>query len=312
MNRNLSLSMASSIALALGLTACGGGGGGYGGIAFTPAPPMTPTPTPVPTLSGGPVRATIGAGPASVLATAGGPNFTTGPAAATVFPMLQTAMTQDGFYYQADPSTTAAGGAATFNDGQVTVSIPDSRPDPWSGYADLDWTRAGHWNVWTDWYTITNGQGAFVIGFETPSQAVPTAGTATFSGRAEGTLFNASNDRIVIELTGGTASFTADFAARRLTGTVTGLSARDAVNGFLTGALVPWNNFSFTSTITANSFSGDTRVSSAPGGPTSLAGSAAGTIEGKFFGPTAQEAGAVWTLFDGAKSAIGTLTGKGP
>jgi hypothetical protein len=312
MGPNRKLSFASTVAVALCLAGCGGDGGG--GIASTPPAPLTPvTPTPTPTQSGGPARATTGAGPAaSVFASAAGPNFRTGPAAATVFPMLQTAMTQNGTRYQADSSTNAAGGAATFNSGQVTLSIPDSRPDPWLGYADLDWTRAGHWSVSTDWFTIANADGAFVIGFETPPQAVPTTGTATFNGRAEGTVFTSSSDRAAIELTGGTAAFTANFAARTLSGSVTGLAARDTVNGFPTGSLVPWNDFSFTSTITANSFSGDTRVTSAPGAPTSLGGSATGTIEGKFFGPTAQEAGAVWTLFDGTSSAIGTLTGKRP
>jgi hypothetical protein len=37
---------------------------------------------------------------------------------------------------------------------------------------------------------------------------------------------------------------------------------------------------------------------------------ATGTVEGRFFGPAGQEAGAVWTLFDGTKSAIGILTVK--
>ena len=74
----------------------------------------------------------------------------------------------------------------------------------------------------------------------------------------------------------------------------------------------PWNNVAFNSTITGNGFSGTTSVTSSPAGPASLSAGATGTIEGKFFGPAAQEAGAVWTLFDGVKAAIGTLTGKGP
>jgi hypothetical protein len=298
----------SVVALTLALAACGGESGS--GVASMPPAPVTPTPTPA--QSGIAVRATVGAGPAPVFATAGGPNFTTGPTASTVFPMLQVAMTQNGIRYAPDSSTNAAGGRATFSGGQVSVSIPDSRPNPWSGYADLDWTRAGQWSVSTDWNTITNGRGAFIIGFETPGQAMPATGSATFSGKAEGTVFNSSSDRWAIDLTGGTTLFTANFAARTLNGTVTGLAARDAVNGISTGVLVPWNDFSFTSTITANAFSGSTVVTSAPGGITSLGGSAAGTIEGKFFGPTAQEAGAVWTLFDGSngQTAVGTLTGK--
>lgn len=305
MNRNRIFSTACAFALPFASAGCGGGSG----VASVPPAPLTPTPTPA--HSALPLRATVGAGPAPVFATAGGPNFTTGLVAGTVFPMLQIAMTQNGTYYVSDSATNAAGGRATFNGGQLSVSIPDSNPKPWSGYDDLDWTRAGRWIVSTDWNTVTNGQGAFIIGFETPGQAMPLSGTATFSGRAEGTVFNSSNDRLAIDLTGGTALLTADFAALTLNGTVTGLSARDAVNGIPTGAPVPWNDFSFTSTITANSFSGNTLVTSAPGGITSLTGSAAGTIEGKFFGPAAQEAGAVWTLYDGTgAAAIGTLTGK--
>jgi hypothetical protein len=50
----------------------------------------------------------------------------------------------------------------------------------------------------------------------------------------------------------------------------------------------------------------------APGGSSTMVGTGTGTIEGKFFGPSAQEAGAVWTLFDGTRAAIGTLSGKRP
>ena len=43
-----------------------------------------------------------------------------------------------------------------------------------------------------------------------------------------------------------------------------------------------------------------------------MGANATGTIDGRFFGPSAQEAGAVWTLFDGTNAAIGTLVGKRP
>jgi hypothetical protein len=112
--------------------------------------------------------------------------------------MLQTAMTQNGTRYFADPTTNAAGGTATFSGGQLTVDIPGNDSDTWSGYADLDWTRAGSWAVPTDWFSITNGLGAFVIGYQTPAAAVPTTGTATFSGLAEGTVFNAGLERDAI------------------------------------------------------------------------------------------------------------------
>jgi hypothetical protein len=74
----------------------------------------------------------------------------------------------------------------------------------------------------------------------------------------------------------------------------------------------PWNDVAFTSTITSNAFSGITQVTTAPGGQYSMSGSASGTIDGRFFGPAAQEAAAVWTLSDGTKSAIGTIAGERP
>ena len=298
-------------AIGLALAACGGGGGrsfAGGPVGVLPTPPPTPPSSPL----GAPERARIGGGPSSVFAAVGGPNFTTGPAPGTAFPMLQTAMMQNGILYQADPVTNAAGGTATVQGSQVAISIPDASANPWSGHADLDWTRVGYWMVPTDWNVRPNGDGAFVIGYETPAASVPTTGRATFNGRAEGAVLNAGTDRASIGLTGGTATFTADFGARTVSGTVTGMVARDAVGGIPTGMLPAWNDFSFNSRITANAFSGDTRVTSTPGGITSLAGNATGTIEGRFFGPSAQEAGAVWTLFDGTKSAIGTLSGKGP
>jgi len=306
MTNGRKLSMASFTAIAVALAGCGGGGG----VDSMPPAPVAATPTPAATPSAVPARASVGAGPAPVFATAGGPNFTTGTAAGTAFPMLQTVMFQNGSHYESDTGAIAAGGAATFDGGQLSVNIPDSRPGPWSGYSDLDWTRAGHWGISTDWFVIPNTDGVFIVGYQTPSQGMPSTGSATFSGRAEGTVFGSSIDRQAIELSGGTAQFTANFAARTLNGTVTGLTARDTINGISTGNLVPWNDFSFTSTITANSFSGTSMVTSAPGGLTSLPGTATGTIEGKFFGPTAQEAGAVWTLFGGSNGAIGTLTGK--
>ena len=293
-------------ALVLALAACGGGGAG----SFAESTPLPPPAPPTHAPSATPERATVGAGPPSVFATVGSQNFTTGPAPDTAFPMLQTAMAQNGVVYEADSTTNASGGTATFPGGQLTLSILDSDSSVWSGYADLDWTRAGYWTVPTDWFSRGNGYGAFVIGYETPAAAVPTMGTATFSGQAEGAVFNSGSERDALQLTGGTASFTADFGARTVGGSVTGLMAVDAVAGIPTGALIPWNNFSFSSTVSANAFSGSTQVTSAPGGITSLTGNAVGTIEGRFFGPSAQEAGAVWTLFDGNNGAIGTLTGK--
>ena len=131
--------LAATSALGLLLIACGGGTGGGNFVGSTPPPPPSPPP---PSTLGAPERATVGAGPASVFATSGGANFATGPSPATIFPMLQTAMTQNGTRYHADTAINAAGGSATISGGQLTVDIPGSyanllaaagRPAPASG-----------------------------------------------------------------------------------------------------------------------------------------------------------------------------------
>ncbi len=288
------LAAVSSICLAL--AGCGGGGGG--GVPFIPPPPVIPPPS-APGLVSAPARATVGAGPGTVFATQGGPNFNTGPAPGTAFPLLQSAMTWNGTRVEADSSRNAAGATATVEGGQIMVTHDDS---PTIGHANLDWARVGSWDVPTDWFVEPGAAGAFVIGYETPASAVPASGTAQYAGLAEGTAFYPDGSATAVDLTGGTALFTADFGARTVAGNVTGLSA----NG------VRWNDFGFSSTISTNSFSGTTSVTTAPGGIASLAANATGTIEGRFFGPSAQEAGAVWTLFDGTRAAIGTLSGERP
>jgi hypothetical protein len=209
-------------------------------------------------------------------------------------------MTWNGVRVEADTSRNAAGGTATVEGGQLKLSLAE---DVQWGHADLDWTRVGRWNVPTDWFAEPGATGVFVVGYQTPVGAVPGAGTATYTGRAEGTaFFKRDGNATSVSLTGGSASFTADFGARSVVGNVTGLKAEG----------IGWNNIAFSSSITGNTFSGSTSVTSAPGGVASLTGDATGTIEGRFFGPVAQEAGAVWTLYDGTNAAIGTLSGKLP
>ena len=72
----------------------------------------------------------------------------------------------------------------------------------------------------------------------------------------------------------------------------------------------PWNSVALSATISGASFTGNTAATSAPGNSASLSSSATGTIDGMFFGPKADEIGAVWNLHDGAGTAIGTIGGK--
>jgi hypothetical protein len=100
----------------------------------------------------------------------------------------------------------------------------------------------------------------------------------------------------------GDATLQTNFGTGTITGSLTNMTANGA----------PWNSVSLAGTISGgqNYFSGTSGVSSAPAGPYSLSGSATGTFAGLFFGPNAQELGAVWTLFDGTNAAAGTIGAK--
>lgn len=305
------LAAISSIALALG--ACFGGGGGGEGGGFTPRTPPPPSPPPAQASAiAAPARATTGtaAGPA-MHASAGGPNFTTGAVVGTKFPLLQTALVLDAAI-KPDTAINSAGGTATVTADGLSINIAGNGEVPSFSDPNLDWTRAGWWALSAGAWDYGGGdlRGVFVAGYETPASQMPPTGTAKYIGGAMGSMFapGSSSNGLPCNCTevslSGTATFTADFGARTLNGTLTDMVVPVGWD-FDT---VPWNDVAFTSTILGNSFSGTTRVTSAPPGAMGL--NATGTLEGKFFGPSAQEAGAVWTLFDGTKAAIGTLTGK--
>ena len=313
------LRIACASAIVAGLGGCGGGGGG-GQVAVIPPPPPSPTPTPTPTPTAfsifAPANASVGStAGAPVFAGQGGPNFTTGPSAGTKFPLLQTTMVYDDKSARPDAQVNASGGSASIQGGALTIDVAAFQNADVkflsSDYANLDWTRVGYWSTgggWWDADDVVGRSGVFVTGYETPAAAVPTTGSATYTGAVQGTVLypgtsaGTTHCNCVVETLAGNASFTANFGTRNVSGSLTSMTAGG----------VPWNSVAFNSTITGNSFSGTTSVTTTPAGPASLAPNATGTVEGRFFGPSAQEAGAVWTLFDGVKAAIGTLTGKGP
>ncbi|HEY6662885.1 MAG TPA: transferrin-binding protein-like solute binding protein [Sphingomicrobium sp.] len=228
---------------------------------------------------------------------------------------MQTTMVYDDKSARPDAQVNASGGSASIQGGALTIDVAAFQNADVkflsSDYANLDWTRVGYWSTgggWWDADDVVGRSGVFVTGYETPAAAVPTTGSATYAGAVQGTVLypgtsaGTTHCNCVVETLAGNASFTANFGTRNVSGSLTSMTAGG----------VPWNSVAFNSTITGNSFSGTTSVTTTPAGPASLAPNATGTVEGRFFGPSAQEAGAVWTLFDGVKAAIGTLTGKGP
>ena len=279
-------------------------------------PPPPPPPPPSEFSIDAPARATVGSGTAPVLASSATPNFSTGPAG-TRFPMLQTTMVYDPLGARPDSAVNSAGGSAIVNGSLVDIDVDAfqsaSVAGSWTGHSNLDWTRVGYWATgggWWDYDDEVGRRSAFVFGYETPAAAMPASGTATYAGTAEGAVFSpgtgsgSTHCACVIYEVSGDASFTADFGARTLSGSLTNMSVPIGWD-FESRA---WNDVDFTAAIAGNGFSGSTRVTNAPA--ESMGANAAGTLEGKFFGPSAQEAGAVWTLHDGTNSAMGTLSGK--
>jgi hypothetical protein len=68
-----------------------------------------------------------------------------------------------------------------------------------------------------------------------------------------------------------------------------------------------------TGNLTGSSLSGATSTGGPPSGASNagFASSATGKFNGALFGPAAQEAGGIWTLYDGSgKAAIGGFAGK--
>jgi hypothetical protein len=147
-------------------------------------------------------------------------------------------------------------------------------------------------------YALTSG-GVFVFGFETPQTAMPTSGTAVFSGQGlvSATVYKSVGTEIQTSGVGGSASISVNFGSGAMNGSFTQMNAGQ------------WNDVSVVANIAtgSNRFNGSTAAASTPGTPMSLSGSATGSINGAFYGPAAQNLGAVWTLSDGKGSAIGTV-----
>jgi hypothetical protein len=186
------------------------------------------------------------------------------------------------------------------------VSVSLDTPDLLGGLEDY-WTFGLSYVVlgnWSDSYSPVglNGKAmAFAFGYETPATSMPTTGQAAFSGQVQGVVFNQgaaiSQDRV-----GGIATFAADFASGSITGGFTKMHSGST----------PWNDVSVNASIAAgtNKFTGTTAVTSVPEGMFSLNSSATGSINGAFYGPAAENLGAVWTLSDGKNSAIGAVSGN--
>lgn len=319
---------ASSLAIVMALSACGGGGASSGVVSAPLPPPPGPPPAPPPAsppapptsqiVTTAPAAATAPATPALPQAIAGSP--TIAAPGTTLLPLLQTVQVAKGATIGPDSVTMTAGATlvlnpsarqATFHIANPALDSPNvgliSEPQTvyfeTSGntvirlwYSALDWTAFGDWTVFPGGVNPVSSEhfAEFITGFQTPGSAVPTTGSASYIGVASGGRGYISGD----------ANLQANFAARTITGSLTNMT-----NGSWDDGYLPWNSVSLSASFAAgqSGFTGTSAVSSAPDNDRALKAGATGTLVGSFFGPLANELGAVWTLFDGTTAATGTI-----
>ena len=175
----------------------------------------------------------------------------------------------------------------------------------------LDFDNVSEPYVYLDAEQASNGIAYYGYGFETPLIAMPTAGTAVFSGYSEGYVYSSTGGKNNGAYVQGNALLSVNFSSGAITGSFTNMKANLSSLDF-TNLSSPWNDVSLSASIAAgtNKFSGSTAVTSTPQAPMTLTEKAAGHIDGGFYGPAAQNVGAIWSLSDGTTSVIGGVAAR--
>jgi hypothetical protein len=183
-------------------------------------------------------------------------------------------------------------------------------------FATMNYTLVGAWA-----YNQTGGGGYLgqvASGYTTAPSAVPTTGTASYSGNPNTALGGGVIGAYAVPsgtgtITAGTlvgnVSLNANFAANTATGSFTNMVATPATGG---GAAAPWNDVNFMANFTrgtgAVTMTGPMTAGAPPAnaGTAGFAAGSTGTVFGMFYGPTAQEVGGNWVLSDPAGGTAGT------
>lgn len=180
-----------------------------------------------------------------------------------------------------------------------------------SGSTELfDYLGYGSWLVYDSTETVLLNSSPFITGFHTPNSAMPSSGTATYSGSTRGQiLINGGQLPGASAVVRGNGELTANFATNSVSGTLTNMVIPSA-----TSSSFNWNNVSLSGTISGSSISGTSGVASTVSGSSlAFSSGATGTIAGGFFGPQAEELGLIWTLRDAnGSSAIGIFGATRP
>jgi hypothetical protein len=196
-------------------------------------------------------------------------------------------------------------------DGSFTVfRLALLRPGP--GGSGLDYASYGVWErrgrfdfrpFANDFGFISRG-GAISFGVITEASAVPTTGSASYTGFMNGIYGEGGTGTAF--LLDGVAALTANFGSNSLQANFTNISASEFC--FTCGGQA-FRSFSANATISGNGFSG---TASNVGLPVDGIGpDMDGTIIGHFYGPSAQEVGGVFQLNgDDGSTAVGAFAAK--
>lgn len=256
----------------------------------------------------------------SQFATPGGPTLNGGngifPAPNTQFPVLSSSLqvTSTGLSPVISQGATLTVVSSSSSSSTYQISVPSvglnatMQITPQSlATSTISYVDFGDWQQQTTSGVLTNFT-EWVFGYETPPTSMPTTGTASFSGAAQGTVFTPGTP-FVGTIVNGMAAFSVNFASGSVTGALNQMQYVNPTNPGSSTApnYLPWNDVSVNASIAAgtNQFGGSTAVTSTPQSPLSLKASATGQIGGVFYGPSAQALGGIWSLSDGTNSVLG-------
>lgn len=306
------------------LTACGSGGGAPGAVrSTTPAPVLAtaaaPTlaqslGTPVP-LAGNAVTTTNTAGTITIAAN----NNVTSSRTINSATQVTTNFAINGTARTASVDPTAPPGVGVGNGVGVPVMSAQLSDGQFfnadSNAGTLSYASFGYWSFQaTDALGAATGPAvtqSYFGGRETPAAAVPSAGTATYTGRTLGLGATAGASFFLA----GDVSLTANFASagvnpRTVSGDITSIITSPVLGALPVGAVVPSTIVLSGGAISGNTFTG---AASALSGLTTIG---SGTFTGKFFGNTAQEVAGSWSfqspIGSPSVSAVGSFGAKAP
>ena len=172
----------------------------------------------------------------------------------------------------------------------TTTAVVVNPLDPPNPTLAWNYQSFGYWLVTPS--ATTALAGAVSFGNVTPVTGIPTSGTATYNGSSSGTYVDRSG--AVFEHAAQMTS-TVDFTARSVAFSTTGttISPLNAASPVPASALNVSGNLTITSG--ANQFTG---AVTAPGGTINgvVTPAMTGSATGRFYGPTAQEIGGVFSL----------------